>query len=268
MKNKSLSLAILVVLGLSSPAYALDIPNRSRMDSRIQLTPYNVNDVVLVKAAVGRAAHIVLSPSEKILDMASGNSNAWHFTDVGNNIYLKPKMNNANTNLVVTTDKRIYSFELKVVRSTASPTYRLTFSYPEEVSAKSKRKQQADFINSAFSLSPIVKNSNYTMQQGKDSDEIKPEAAFDDGTFTYIRFARGKEMPVIFKQAENGKEEIINSNVKGDYIVLHGVYKTMMIRGGSTVIGLYNESYRGGGVGTNTGTISNDIQREVIGDEE
>lgn len=74
-------------------------------------------------------------------------------------------------------------------------------------------------------------------------------------------------MPVVFKMADNGKEEIINSSVKGDYLVLHGVYKTMMIRGNSTVIGLYNEGYKGGSVGTNTGTKSHDVEREVIGDE-
>lgn len=268
MKKKFIPLVTLLFsVGLATPAFALDTPNHSRNDRRIQMTPYNVDDVVLVKASVGRAAHIVLSPSEKILDMASGNSEAWEFKDVGNNIYMKPRLDNANTNLIVTTDKRVYSFELRVVKTNAAPTYRLTFSYPDDVARRNDRQRQRNYVAAAFAVAPTVANSNYTMQQGKGSDDIKPEAAFDDGTFTYIRFARGQEMPVVFKMADNGKEEIINSSVKGDYLVLHGVYKTMMIRGNSTVIGLYNEGYKGGSVGTNTGTKSHDVQREVIGDE-
>ena len=108
MKNKYLALtALLFSVGLAAPAFALDTPHYSRNDRRIQMTPYNVDDIVLVKASVGRAAHIVLSPSEKILDMASGNSEAWEFKDVGNNIYMKPRLDNADTNLIVTTDKRV-----------------------------------------------------------------------------------------------------------------------------------------------------------------
>ena len=266
MKNKYLALtALLFSVGLAAPAFALDTPHYSRNDRRIQMTPYNVDDIVLVKASVGRAAHIVLSPSEKILDMASGNSEAWEFKDVGNNIYMKPRLDNADTNLIVTTDKRVYSFELRVVKTNAAPTYRLTFSYPEEITRNRDRQRQRNYVASAFAATPTIANSNYTMQQGKGSDDIKPEAAFDDGTFTYIRFARGKEMPVVFKVADNGEEEIINSSVKGDFLVLHGVYKTMMIRGNSAVIGLYNENYKGGSIGTTTGTKSKNVEREIVG---
>ena len=269
MKNQLIPLAALLFsVGVAAPAFALDNPGHTRYDKRIQTTPYNPDDVVLVKAAVGRAAHIRLAPDERVLDMATGNSEAWEFKDVGNNIYLKPKLDNANTNLIVTTNKRMYSIELKVVPLSKHPTYRLTFSYPEEKLAEDKRKKEAAFVKAAFSLQPTVVNSNYTMQQGKNSDDIKPMAAFDDGSFTYVRFARGKEMPVIFKLADNGKEEIINSTVRGDYIVLHGVYKTMMIRGNSTVIGLYNEGYTGGAVGNDSGTSSPIVERETIGDDE
>lgn len=264
MKKTILFLLTMSTLGFSQSLLALDTPNYSRADKRIQMTPYNAHDVVLIKAAVGRAVHIRLSDNEKVLDMASGNSEAWEFKDVVNNIYLKPRLDNANTNLVVTTDKRVYSFELKVVKAKQNPTYRLTFSYPDDIKAADLKRFRENYVNNAFKVAPVIANTNYTMMQGKNSDAIKPIAAFDDGTFTYVRFARGQDMPVIFKLADNGEEEIINSSVKGDYIVLHGIYKTMMIRGNSTVIGLYNEAFDGGALGTGTGTSSPDIQREVI----
>lgn len=246
--------------------HALDTPNRSQLDSRIQTTPYNVNDVVLIRAAVGRAAHIVLSPSEEVQEMATGNSEAWEIKDSKNNIYMKPKMNNAETNLIVTTNRRVYSFDLRVVES--QPTYRLTFTYPDEQAAANNKKMAAEKVKLSFETPPKIANQNYTMAVGQNSEEIRPMSAFDDGTFTYIKFKRGQEMPVVFKKADDGSEEIINTHVKGDWVVLHGVYKKMMLRAGSAVIALHNDGYVGGSVGTQTGTTSELIHREVVEDKE
>ena len=247
-------------------AHALDTPNRSQLDSRIQTTPYNVNDVVLIRAAVGRAAHVVLSPSEEVQEMATGNSEAWEIKDSRNNIYMKPKMTNAQTNLIVTTNRRVYSFDLRVVES--QPTYRLTFTYPDEQQAAENQKLAEDKVKSSFETPPNVANQNYSMAIGQNSEEIRPMSAFDDGKFTYIKFKRGQEMPVIFKKLDDGTEEIINAHVKGDWTVLHGVYKKIMLRAGSAVIALHNDSYVGGSVGTQTGTASELIYREVVEDKE
>ena len=105
------------------------------------------------------------------------------------------------------------------------------------------------------------------MQQGKNSDSFKPIEAFDDGTFTYIKFARGKDMPNVFRLMETGEEAIINSTVQDDYLILEGVYKTMMIRANNAVIGLYNESYVDGGKGTGTATASPVVERAIKGEQ-
>lgn len=266
MKTLLIRLSVAAMLGsLAAPALALDTPARSRADNRIQYTDYKDNDVVLVRAAVGRAVHIVLAPDEKVLEMVSGNSEAWEIVDRRNNIYLKPKMDNANTNLLLTTSKRQYSIDLRVVGTNQAPTYRLIFRYPEEVKRISQEQQDKAFVADSLREIPAVYaegiNSDYTMQQGKGSDSFKPEAAFDDGTFTYIRFARGKDMPSVFRVLPDGKEAIINSTVQDDYLILEGVYQTMMIRANNAVIGLYNEKYTDGGKGTGTGTASPVVER-------
>lgn len=261
--NKKVLLTLLLS-SLSTAAFALDVPVSSRFDGRIQSTPYNVDDVVLVRAAVGNAVHILLSDGETVQEMATGNSEAWEIVDKRNSIYLKPKLDNANTNLIVTTNKRAYSIELQVVpRSSKRKTYRMTFLYPEEMRKADLEKYNKQMVQMALERAPVRANMKYTMQQGSHSDEIKPEEAFDDGRFTYVKFARNKDFPVIFAVSDKGEESIINSHVQGNYLVLHGVYKTMMIRGGGTVIGLYNEAYTGGGRQADTGTVSPNIQRDI-----
>ncbi|MDK4565673.1 TrbG/VirB9 family P-type conjugative transfer protein, partial [Kingella kingae] len=169
---------------------------------------------VLIRAAVGRAAHIVLSPDEKVLEMVSGNSEAWEIVDRRNNVYLKPKMDNADTNLLLTTSKREYSLDLRVVGTDKSPTYRLIFKYPQDEAAKNAEIAEKNFVESSLKEIPSMYanniNLNYTMQQGLNSDSFKPISAFDDGTFTYIKFPRGKDMPNVFRVLDNGDEAIIN----------------------------------------------------------
>lgn len=260
-----LLLSFFCCLGLTIPAYALDLPSRSKLDSRIQTTPYNNNDVVLIRAAIGRAVHVVLGQGEEVREMATGNSEAWEIKDAKNNIYMKPKLPDAETNLLVTTNKRVYSFDLRVVEVNKA-AYRITFTYPDEEIAAKQKLLEKNKIHFSFETPPKITNDKYTMTIGENSEDIRPMSAFDDGTFTYIKFKRGLEMPVIFKQTDDKKEEIINSHVKGDWVVLHGIFKNMMIRAGSSVIALHNEGYQIGSVGTETGTSSELIMREVIGE--
>lgn len=271
--NKKFAIAILAaaVGGFSLPASALDVPSKSRADSRIQRTVYKADDVVLVSVAPARTTTIFLSPSEKVLEMASGNSAAWEIIDRRNVIYIKPKTTaDANTNLNVTTNLREYSFELELVENPKKSSYRVNMVYPGEAAKRRYAQAEKNFIKESLQAVPSIYakniNSKYTMQQGKGSDGFKPLAAFDDGTFTYIGFANGQDMPNVFRVGEDGQESVINSTVQGDYLIVEGVYKTMMIRANNAVIGLYNENFKGGGKSTGTGTASPVVERTINGE--
>lgn len=270
MNKLIISLSVVAALSFSPLSFALDKPSGSRADNRIQYTTYKDNDVVLVRAAVGRATHIVLAPDERILEMVAGNSEGWQVVDRRNNIYFKPKLDEADTNLLLTTNKRAYSFELRVVPADKAPTYRLIFKYPQDDALRSAAEAEKRFVSGSLKEIPSMYaehiNANYTMQQGKNSDSFKPVAAFDDGTFTYIKFPSGKDIPNVFRLMENGTEAIINSTVQDDFVILEGVYKTMMIRANNAVIGLYNEHYIDGGKGTGTATASPTVERVIKGD--
>ena len=258
------SLIFSSLLLMTGIAHALDIPAGSSYDYRIKRTAYNPDDVGMVHSQVGAATHIKFGKGEVIKDMAMGNSKAWEIIDRENSIYLKPKLEKgANTNLMVVTDKRSYAFDLKLVPKNAKVAYRVEFTYPSEDAKAAEKRFSDNFIERSFNLNPSIVNSNYTMQLGKNSDSIKPVMAYDDSRFTYIKFERNKDMPVIYKVEDDKSETLINHHVKENYYVLHGVYKQLSIRAGKSIVGIWNESYSGGGKAAETGTISADVERVI-----
>lgn len=256
--------------------YALDIPSGAFADGRIQFVEYNPDDVVQVNASIALGSQIVFSQDEEILDIASGFSQGWEFSDRRNILFLKaksvqtdlgavtPNAKEWNTNLLVTTNKRLYAFDLRLVDRPADDAvnnpkdmvaYRVQFKYSkDEAVARNTRlseeraKRQKELM--AKETERRLKNNrydatnwDYTMQVGTDSRDIAPHVAYDDGRFTYLKFSELSEFPVAFLVESTREESIINSHVEGDFLVLHRVAKTFVLRSGKQVIGIYNEGF-------------------------
>lgn len=128
---KKIAFAVLLALGAATAAQAADVPVGSRYDGRIQYVNYNAGDVVIVRALPGLGARIVFAADEEILDVASGFTQGWEFSDRRNILYVKPKSIKTgsgqeaivmapeagkwDTNLMVTTNRRMYDFDLKLL---------------------------------------------------------------------------------------------------------------------------------------------------------
>ncbi len=70
-------------------------------------------------------------------------------------------------------------------------------------------------------------NANYAVSA---SEEFTPTAIWDDGTFTYFRFARNAPVPAIFRYA-NGGERAVNSTALEDGVIrVSGVNRQWVLR--------------------------------------
>ncbi|MEA5249899.1 P-type conjugative transfer protein VirB9 [Xanthomonas fragariae] len=292
MKRLSLALAAMLIV---SPASAVDVPSSSRFDNRIQYVNYNVGDVVLVRALPGLAVRIVFAPDERIVAVGTGFSQGWEFRKSNNILMLKPKSVKAggngsetevmapeagkwNTNLMVTTDKRLYDFDLQLLPGSneGAPArdqrvaYRVEFRYPGEVRAKQADEARKRVAEQRLSVKPSPVNWNYSMQIGEASEAIAPALAYDDGRFTYLRFPNNRDFPTAFLVAGDKSESIVNSHVDPsapDILVLHRVAREMVLRLGTAVVGVYNDSYNMDGVPTSTGTTVPGVQRVIKSSE-
>jgi P-type conjugative transfer protein TrbG len=136
-------------------------------------------------------------------------------------IVIKPKALGLDTNLVITTDRRVYY--LRLISNAQEYVAKVAFDYPDDNITKwvppAKNPTAAqDGIPIVGSLEAL--NQNYRVS----GDElIRPIMVLDDGTHTYIRMNGAilhREAPVLAVIGPDGKAEMVNYRVQGSvYIV-------------------------------------------------
>lgn len=282
MKVQVLALALTLLMGV---AHAADLPQGSKFDNRIQYVNYNPGDVVVVRAVAGLGARVVFGPGETILDVASGFTQGWEFSDRRNILYIKPKSLKGeqgmppmapepgkwDTNLMVTTNLRMYDIDLQLVpgANNGKPSinqvaYRVEYRYPLEELAAAKALEEKDRAQAKLDVKTEPKNWNYSMQIGAASENITPTMAYDDGRFTYLKFPNNRDFPAAFLVAADKSESLVNSHIDPttpDTLVLQRVSKEIVLRLGNAVVGVYNDSFDPDGVPASDGTTVPGVKR-------
>lgn len=245
--------------------YGVSTPTHASGDSRIQFIDFNPNDVTHIKCVNGYITTIVFSQDEAVMNFASGYSTAWQFSHVGNKFFLKPAAPQGTTNLTIVTDKKIYMLDIELVEKPEDATYMLTYRYPDDArkaaaqakadaaakaaeqrrladqaavqAAEEKRQQEkAEELGKKLAADDpnTVKdnpgnNWNYSMNFGKSahSHDIAPARVFDNGRFTYFKFANNREIPAVYSVSRDDpddedaiQEAVVNSHIENDYLVL------------------------------------------------
>ncbi len=290
---KKIAFAVLLALGAAMAAQAADVPVGSRYDGRIQYVNYNAGDVVIVRALPGLGARIVFAADEEILDVASGFTQGWEFSDRRNILYVKPKSIKTgsgqeaivmapeagkwDTNLMVTTNRRMYDFDLKLLpgggNSGKAPqnqrvAYRVEFKYPEDEAAARARAADKAKAQAKLDEKPAPRNWAYSMQVGDASDGIAPTMAYDDGRFTYLKFPNNRDFPAVFIVAADKSESLVNTHVDKDVLVVHRVARELVLRLGNAVVGVYNDKYDVDGLPPTDGTTVPGVKRVIVGGDE
>lgn len=292
------SLLALFIMGITFNVVAVDIPRTSRFDDRMQYINYNGSDVTEIRAKDGFVTAISFADDETIEDIAIGFSGGWEVKDNRNNVYIRPKAlqqgenggffepkaGEWDTNLLIVTNKRNYAFDLKLVNDNKDRSaYFMKFAYPTEEQlkrnaeakakaeknreiAKQKAEQaEAEAVNQSLNKFTVPRNWDYTMRVGKDSREIAPKFAYDDGVRTYIGFDTTNSIPSVFYY--QGEQEMMsNTSVKkqGNYtvIVVHKTASRFILRSGEQVIGVINYGF-GKNPTSQVSTTTNQVIREV-----
>lgn len=265
---------------VNATVFAADMPEGSTFDKRIQYVNYNPGDVVVIRSVAGTGTRIVVSPNETILDVASGFTQGWEFSDRRNILYIKPKSIQGengqpailpeagkwNTNLMVTTNLRLYDLDLQLLpaENANQVSYRVEFKYPADEAAKEKALAEKNKAQAKLDEKPEPRNWNYSMQIGDNSENIAPAMTYDDGRFTYLKFPNNRDFPAAFLVAEDKSESLVNSHIDPavpDVLVLHRVSREIVLRAGNAVVGVYNDSFDVDGIPANEGSTVPGIQR-------
>lgn len=243
------------------PVQALKIPSTSPYDHRVRYVQYNADDVVQIETVVGVATHIILEEGEQYITHAFGDSEAYDFAQKGRHVFIKPKAELANTNLVIVTDKRSYKFRLQLRNDRSGSTYELIFQYLNTDTQTSDENSQLLAIERGFRQGVKGYNLSYTMSGHQD---IAPINVWDNGRITYFKFPSNMDMPSIYIVDPEGNESLIPRTVLGasnDIIAVHRVNPKWLIRIGNRALAVFNEAYDPNGIPNTTGTISSVVHR-------
>jgi type IV secretion system protein VirB9 len=108
---------------------------------------------------------------------------------------------------------------------------------------------------------PQVVNTQYTLAEGRKSEDIVPSLVFDDGRFTYLRFTGNREVPAVFHVLGDGSETLVNARMEEDLLVVDRVSRHLMLRAGNAVVGLWNEAFDLDGIAPEQGTTVPGVKR-------
>ena len=121
--------------------------------------------------------------------------------------------------------------------------------------------QPEEIVAERLQAKPQVMNTHYSMAEGRGSEEIVPTLVFDDGRFTYMRFPGNREVPAVFHVRSDGSETLVNARMEDDLLIVDRVSRRLMLRAGSSVVGLWNDAFDLDGVPPGEGTTVPGVQR-------
>ena len=272
MRRPLSPLVLVASLALVSPVAA-----REALDPRIRELAYDPATVYRIAGAFRTATQIVFSPDETIRHAAIGDSVAWEVAAEGSVLFLKPRERHQATNLLVVTERagaiRHYAFEL-VAREpgdrTAS-TYQVRFRYPADDQAEATRALavQTEAVEQrliGLELERgVVEGTRNLAWSAQGDPALQPSEVSDNGRFTVLRFPGVQPLPAVFEVGEDGAERLIPYDVRGEFVVIHGVTRGLRLRRGQSVLCLFNDAYDARGVGLDTGTASPAVDRAPLG---
>lgn len=267
-----------LVAGLSSSAFALDIPRGASQDSRIRFVDYQPYNITKIVGTLRSSVQIEFAADEEIAHVALGNSVAWEVAPAGNILFLKARENQPVTNISIVTTRRdgstrSYQMELTVrdgtVEAGQNTYFYVKYRYPADEAERRRleataraQATQAGEADRVLALHEAYGPRNWRYSaQGKQA--LEPQAVYDNGKVTTFAFVGNQEMPAIYIENSDGSESLVPKSVDGNLVLVHAISRKFILRRGGDVLCVFNEAYDRVGINPETNTTSPSVERVV-----
>lgn len=258
----------LIALAVAASAHCAQIPEAGKKDPRIRFATYDPYDVVTIYVRYGIGTHIVLDAEERVVDITGGDTDAWGVAPKKdrNGLFIKPAADLPDSNIHVVTNKRTYTFDLKVAQRQKGQTGYMTvfFRYPAAQRAANAAATEAQQVRGLLDTASPAGNRRYTVQG---SNDLAPIEAWDDGRTTFLRFRARTSIPAVYaaRGDDDSLEQIENPTVKNDVVQLPSVRRKFVLRIGDQIACVFNDGYDPNAPRPATNTASPHVQRTLRG---
>jgi len=192
--------------------------------------------------APGMVTDIALQPGETLIAVAAGDTARWVIGDTSSgsgegkrtHILVKPFSAGLVTNLVVTTDRRVY--HLRLTSGRAGALAALSWTYPQDALLALKRAAAASEAAKPVATGLAVEALNFAYTIAGDRPAWAPLRAFDDGRQTFVEFPDSiavGEAPPLFVLGPTGEAELVNYRMQGRFYVVDRLFDAAELRLGT-----------------------------------
>ncbi len=220
-------------------------PSKSGYANAVQSYAYAPGELYQLYAAPGHITDIMLEEGEQLTGtgpVAAGDTTRWIIgaTTSGTgssariHILVKPTREGLSTNLIINTDRRTYHLELK--SSATIWMASIAWDYPQdlilEMAAMARGHVQAEPVASGIDATAL----RFGYSVDGDKPDWRPAQVFDDGRRTYIAFPTdiaAAEMPPLFVISASGELELINTRIRGTWLIADRLFERAELRLGT-----------------------------------
>jgi len=239
--------------GLSQPAQASlqgarapasrDRPaQQDRMPGGAQVYAWRDGGLYILRAAPEQLTDIALEPGETLNAVAAGDTSRWTVGDTTSgsgdarrtHILIKPFAAGLRTNLVITTDRRVYRLQLESHARGAMSAISWTYTEDALIALRRREAEAAAARPVAAGIAVDSLNFNYAIEG--DRPAWRPVRVFDDGRQTFIEFPASiavGEAPPLFLVGEGGAPALVNYRMSGRYYVVDRLFEAAELRLGA-----------------------------------
>lgn len=202
-----------------------------------QVYPWSEGALYRLYAAPEQVSDIALQPGETLVAVAAGDTARWVIGDTVSgagasrrvHILVKPSANALRTNLVITTDRRVYHIQLESTSGASMAS--IGWTYPQDELLALSGSGAAAAAPVAVGLALEALNFGYRIEG--DDPPWRPLRAFDDGRQVFIEFPPNLstgEAPPLFVLGAGGSAELVNYRVRGRYYIVDRLFEAAELR--------------------------------------
>jgi len=210
-----------------------------------QVFGYEPGRVYEVWTAPMRITALSLEPGEKIISKAAGDTERWMIGDTTSgeaettqtHLLIKPYRAGLATNMVVTTNRRVYLLALKASGESEAFNAAVSWTHPLPQAPISQAAAGPSLTEAkAEAAPPVLKGHGpeaYRIRAGRSKPGWTPLSVHDDGRQTFITFPDSlgtTEAPPLFVRNEKGEAQLTNWRKQGNSYVVDRLFLKAELR--------------------------------------
>jgi type IV secretion system protein TrbG len=214
-------------------------PARDAYLNAVQVYPWSEGVIYRLYTAPERVSEIALQSGEALISVAAGDTVRWVIGDTTSgsgterrtHILVKPSATGLETNLIITTDRRLYRVEIE--SNARSSMAGISWIYPQDALLALKHAEAAAAAAQPVAEGVAVEALNFDYSIQGDQPFWRPVRAFDDGRQVFIQFSANLpqgEAPPLFVVGEGGRAELVNYRLRGLYYVVDRLFSVAELR--------------------------------------